>query len=304
VLPEANVIWLDGELVPWHEARVHVLSHGLHYGTGVLEGTRAHPTDRGPAIFRLDAHLDRLYRSAHLLRMKIPYTATELRNATMELVAANDQRGCYIRHLAHLGYGAMGIDPRPCPVSVSIASWEWGAYLNATAVERGVRLMTSSWRRNDPNIVPTAAKATGPYLNSVLAKAEALEAGFDEAVLLSSDGYVSECSGENIFLVRDATLFTPPASSGALAGITQDTVRRLAEDLDVPVRTANLLRSDLYTGDEVFMSGTAAEIVPVRSIDHREIGEPGPITRKLQDMYAAVLHGKDDRHRDWLTIVE
>jgi branched-chain amino acid aminotransferase len=302
-LPEADVIWMNGELVPWGQAQVHVLSHGLHYGTGLFESSRAYPTPEGPAVFRLDDHLDRLYRSARILGFSVPYSRAELRAATLRLVSANRHTSCYVRHLVHLGYGVMGIDARACPVEVSIASWQWGEYLGAGAAECGIRLMVSSWRRNDPNVVPPAAKATGPYLNSVLAKAEAVAAGSDEAVLLSPSGVVSECTGENIFLVRDGALLTPPTSAGALAGITQDTIGHLATDLGVALHARNLVRSDLYTAEEIFVCGTAAEVVPVASVDNRPIGEPGPVTRKLQDAYAAVVRGRDPRYRHWLTHV-
>ncbi|MEU7895059.1 branched-chain amino acid transaminase [Nonomuraea sp. NPDC049152] len=297
-LPEAGTIWMDGTLVPWAEARVHVLSHALHYGTAVLEGTNVYETPEGPAVFRLDDHLARLYRSAKIISLAVPYGYHELRAATLRTVAANGLRSCYIRHLVHRGYGEMGISARNCPVSVSIAAWEWGAYL-----DDGVRLMTSSWRRNDPAVVPTLAKATGPYLNSVLAKAEALDAGFDEAVLLNAAGHVSECTGANLFMISDGVLVTPPDSAGALAGITQDTVERLAFDLGLPTRRRDILRAELYTAEEVFLCGTAAGIVPVASVDHREIDPEGPVTAKLKHAYDAAVHGHDPRHRDWLTLV-
>ncbi|MCI2418574.1 branched-chain amino acid transaminase [Saccharopolyspora sp. K220] len=300
-LPEADYIWMNGALVPWREAKVHVLSHGLHYGTGVFEGVRAYSTADGPALFRLDEHLDRLFRSAKMLRMTLPYRKDELRTATLDLVRANGHRSCYVRCLANLGYGVMGVDPSGAPVDMSIGSWEWGTYLGDT--EHGVRLMTSSWRRNDATVVPTAAKATGPYLNSALAKIEARDAGFDEAVLLSTDGYVSECSGENIFVLRDDVLCTPPSSAGALEGITQDTVTELAADLGITVRRENLLRSDLYAADEVFLCGTAAEVTAVSSIDNREIGAPGPVTSKIRDAFSAAVTGADERYRHWLTLV-
>ncbi|MEV5407944.1 branched-chain amino acid transaminase [Thermopolyspora sp. NPDC052614] len=298
-LVEAEKIWMDGALVPWHEARVHVLSHALHYGTAVLEGTKAHLTPDGPAIFRLDAHLDRLYASAKIIGLDVPYSYETLREATVRTVAANGQTSCYIRHLVHRGYGEMGISARDCPVSVSIATWEWGAYL-----AEGVRLMTSSWRRNDPAVVPTIAKATGPYLNSVLAKAEALEAGFDEAVLLNAAGNVSECTAANLFLVVGGALVTPPTAAGALAGITQDTVERLAADLGIPVRRQDIMRGELYTADEMFLCGTAVGVVWVASVDHRVIGRAeGPVTRVIRNAYEDAAHGRDARYRDWLTPV-
>lgn len=300
-LPEADWIWLDGELVPWRDAKVHVLSHGLHYGTGVLEGTRAYPTADGPAVFRLDDHLNRLAASARILGMELPYSRAELHRATLELVRSNGLDGCYLRHLAHLGYGEMGpVIRADAAVVVSIAAWEWSAYLGDEAASRGIRLKTCSWRRNDPNALPPAAKSTAGYLNATLAKTEAIAAGYDEAVLLSSDGYVSECSASNIFAVRGGALVTPPASAGALRGLTMDTVHTLAADLGLDTRVENLLRSDLYTADEIFVCGTASEVVPVRDIDGREL-PVGPITRKLQDAYRAAVTGSDTRYAHWLT---
>ncbi|MGW0662586.1 branched-chain amino acid transaminase [Streptodolium elevatio] len=302
-LPEADWIWMDGALVPWQDAKVHVLTHGLHYGTGVLEGTRAYPTPRGPAVFRLDEHLTRLAASARILGMRIPYDTAELRTATLDLVRANGLDSCYLRHLAHLGYGDMGPLIRPdSPVTVSIAAWRWGAYLGEEAAARGIRLKTCSWRRNDPNALPPAAKATAGYLNATLAKTEAVTAGYDEAVLLSSDGYVSECSAANVFAVKDGVLYTPPASAGALRGLTMDTVLTLAADLGLATRVENLLRSDLYTADELFLCGTASEVVPVREMDDREIGV-GPVVGKIQAAYQAAVTGTDERYAHWLTPV-
>ncbi|MGW1992561.1 branched-chain amino acid transaminase [Embleya sp. NPDC001921] len=301
-LTEADRIWMGGTLVPWADAKVHVLSHGLHYGTGVLEGTRAHLTPRGPAVFRLDDHLRRFRESAHIVGFELPYDLPTLRAATVELIAANGHSECYLRHLAHIGYGEMGPALRPdMSVEVSIAGWEWHAYLG-DASERGIRLATSSWRRNDPNALPPAAKATAGYLNAALAKTAALRAGYDEALLLNADGYVSECSAANVFAVRDGVLFTPPPSAGALRGITQDTVLTLAADLGLAVRTENLLRSDLYTAEEIMVCGTAAGVVPVASLDDREVGT-GPITRKIQDAYTAAITGTDERYAHWLTLV-
>ncbi|GAA2745484.1 branched-chain amino acid transaminase [Kitasatospora cinereorecta] len=299
-IPEASTIWFNGALVPWHEAQVHVLTHGLHYGTGVLEGTRVFPTPGGPAVFRLPEHLRRLERSARMLRIPLPHSVAELTGATLELVRANGHQSCYVRHFAFLGYGSMGLDMRHSPTDTVIASWEWPDYLGG----RALRLMTSSWRRNDPNAVPPAAKGTGPYLNSALARREATDAGYDEALLLASDGSVSECSSENVFAVRDGVLRTPPASAGALEGITQDTVLTLARDLGVPVRVENLLRSDLYAADEVFVCGTAAGVVPVASLDGRELpSEEGELTKRLAELYRAATTGGEPRYRRWLTPV-
>ncbi|MGW4893424.1 branched-chain amino acid transaminase [Kitasatospora sp. NPDC004240] len=302
VLPEASTIWLDGALVPWHGARTHVLSHGLHYGTGVLEGTRVFETADGPAVFRLPEHLRRLDRSARMLRLELPYSSEELTRATVDLVRANGHRSCYLRHFAFLGYGSMGLDMRHAPTVTAIAGWEWTAQLPGDVP--GIRVKTSSWRRTDPNAVPPAAKATGPYLNSALARREATDAGYDEALLLGPDGSVSECSSENVFAVRDGVLLTPPASAGALEGITQDTVLTLARDLGVPTRVTGLLRSDLYGADEVFVCGTAAGVVAVRSLDDRELpSAPGPLTVRLREAYGAAVSGADPRYRRWLTYV-
>jgi branched-chain amino acid aminotransferase len=300
-LTEADRIWLNGTLVPWPDAKVHILTHGLHYGTGVLEGTRAYPTAHGPAVFRLDDHLRRLHASAHIIGLELPYDVAELRAATLDLVRANALDACYLRHLVNIAYGEMGPTFRPdATVDVSIAGWVWDAYLGTDSAERGIRLGTSSWRRNDPNALPPAAKATAGYLNSALAKNEALRAGYDEPLLLSAEGHVSECSAANVLVVRDGVLSTPPASAGALRGITQDTVLTLAADLGIPVRIENLLRSDLYTADEVLLTGTAAGVVPVASLDDRAV-RTGPITGTLRAAYTAAVTGKDERYAHWLT---
>jgi len=296
-------IWMDGELVAWDDAKIHVLTHTLHYGCGVFEGIRAYETSRGPAVFRLEEHIDRLFNSAAIYLLDIPYTREQLIAATVETVRVNEVPSCYIRPLVYLGYGEMGLNPLPCPVNVSIAVWPWGTYLGDEGIRNGIRLKISSWRRHDPNTMPPAAKGTGMYINSSMAKVEALKAGYDEAVMLSPQGNVSECTGENIFLVKGGVIVTPPTSAGALEGITQDSVRRIAEDLGVDYRVENLLRSDLYTADEAFLSGTAAEVVPIRSVDDRELGDPGPITRQIQETYFAAVRGEDDRYKDWLTHV-
>ena len=296
-------IWMDGELVAWEDAKIHVLTHTLHYGCGVFEGIRAYETERGPAVFRLDEHIDRLFNSAAIYMLDIPFDRDTLIAATLETVRVNNVPSCYIRPLVYLGYGEMGLNPLPCPVKVSIAVWPWGTYLGDEGVKHGIRLKISSWRRHDPNTMPPAAKGTGMYINSSMAKVEALKAGYDEAVMLSPQGNVSECTGENIFIVKGGAIITPPTSAGALEGITQDSVRRIAEDLGVDYRVENLLRSDLYTADEAFLSGTAAEVVPIRSVDDRELGDPGPITRQIQETYFAAVRGEDDRYKDWLSYV-
>ena len=293
-------IWMDGKLVDWDDARIHVLTHTLHYGSGVFEGIRAYPTANGPAVFRLTDHLRRLLQSAHLFLMDVPYSLEELVEATKETIRVNEVESCYIRPIAFLGYGEMGLNPLPCPVNVSIAVWPWGTYLGDEAVKHGVRLQGSSWRRMDPNVNPVAAKGTGIYINSSLAKVEALKSGYDEAILLNSQGFVAECTGENIFVVKDGSLVTPPLSSGALEGVTRDSVMTIASDLGIEVREENLLRTDLYCADEAFLTGTAAEIVPMRSVDEREIGEPGEITRKIQETYFAIIHGEVEKYADWL----
>ncbi len=299
-LEKTDKIWMDGELVDWDAAQVHVLTHTLHYGSGVFEGIRAYPTKRGPAVFRLTDHIKRLHDSAHLFMMDLPYSVEELVEATKATIRVNKVESCYIRPLAYLGYGEMGLNPLPCPVQVSIAVWPWGTYLGEEGLKNGVRMKVSSWRRIDPNVNPVAAKGTGIYVNSSLAKVEALKSGYDEAILLNSHGFVAECTGENLFVVKNGRLTTPPLSSGALEGITRDSVMTIARDLGIEVREDNLLRSDLYLADEAFLTGTAAEIVPMRSVDDREIGPPGEITRKIQEIYFATVHGEEDRYKDWL----
>jgi branched-chain amino acid aminotransferase len=296
-------IWMDGELVPWGEAKVHVLTHTLHYGSGVFEGIRAYPTSRGPAVFRLTDHMSRLHDSASLLHMDIPYSVEELVAATKETIRVNQVDSCYVRPLAVLGYGEMGLNPLLCTVNVSIAVWPWGTYLGDEGVAKGVRMKISTWRRMDPNINPVAAKGTGIYVNSSLAKVEALHGGYDEAILLNTTGAVAEATGENVFIAKDGVLFTPPLSEGALDGITRDSVMTIARDFGYEVREQPLLRTDLYLADEAFLCGTAAEIVPIREVDDREIGDPGEITRKIQEAYFAAVHGQVEKYADWLEYV-
>ncbi len=298
-ITKSDKIWMDGELVDWDDATVHVLTHTLHYGTGVFEGIRAYETAEGPGVFRLTDHIDRLFNSAKIFMIDVPYTVAEIIAATKQTVAANGLTSCYIRPLVFLGYGEMGLNPLPCPVNVSIAVWPWGTYLGDDGVAHGVRMKISSFQRHDPNAIPPAAKGTGMYINSSLAKVEALKAGYDEAIILNPQGYVSECTGENLFVVKDGRLITPPVTAGALEGITQHSVMTIARDLGIEVTVGNLLRSDLYLADEAFVTGTAAEVVPIRSVDDREIGEPGAITRKIQETYFAAVRGQIDRYRDW-----
>jgi branched-chain amino acid aminotransferase len=293
-------IWMDGELVDWADANIHVLTHSLHYGCGVFEGVRAYETSQGPGIFRLTDHISRLFESAQIYLIDIPFSREQLIDATKETVRVNGLDSCYIRPIAFLGYGEMGLNPLPCPVQVAIAVWPWGAYLGDEGIKHGVRMKISTWQRHDPNAMPPAGKLTGAYVNSSMAKVEALKAGYDEAILLSPQGYVSECTGENLFVVRHGRIITPPASAGALEGITQSSVMTIARDLGIECEVGNILRSDLYIAEEAFLTGTAAEVVPIRSVDDREIGEPGPITRKVQEVYFAAVRGQVDRYKDWV----
>jgi branched-chain amino acid aminotransferase len=301
-ITKTKYIWMDGELVAWDEARIHVLTHSLHYGCGVFEGVRAYATSDGAGVFRLTDHINRLFDSAKIFMMEIPFTRAELVEAVKSTIAENGVEECYIRPLVYLGYGEMGLLTLNCDVKVSIAVWPWGAYLGEEGLRNGVRVKVSSWQRHDPNAMPPAAKGTGMYINSSMAKAEALKSGYDEAVLLSPQGYVSECTGENIFVLRNDRLVTPPVSAGALQGITQDSVATIARDLGVDVEFAHILRSDLYVADEAFMTGTAAEVVPIRSVDDRVVGDgsPGRLTRKIQETYSAAVRGQVDKYRRWV----
>ncbi len=302
-LTPTEKIWMDGELVDWGEARVHVLTHSLHYGLGVFEGIRAYPTSQGVAVFRLTDHIARLFSGAHILGLKVPFGPEELVDAVKTVVAVNGLDTCYIRPIIYLGYGEMGLNPIPCRVNVAVACWPWGSYLGDDGVANGIRLKVSSWARHDPRAMPTAAKGTGMYINSSLAKVEAVLAGYDEAVLLTTDGQVSEGSGENIFVVRRGRILTPPASSvGALEGITADSVRTIAADLVFEVSESHLRRTDLYMAEEVWLTGTAAEVVPVTSVDDRVVGSgsPGPVTRAIQERFFLAVRGELDRYKDWV----
>jgi branched-chain amino acid aminotransferase len=303
-MEETEKIWMNGELVDWADAKVHILTHTLHYGNGVFEGIRAYETSRGPAVFRLTDHIERLFDSAQIYMIDIPYTASQLVDAVKELIKVNGLQSCYIRPIVYLGYGEMGLNPLPCPVEAAIAVWPWGTYLGDEGVKHGVRMKISSWKRHDPNVMPPAAKGTGMYINSQMAKVEALKAGYDEAIMLSTHGHVSEATGENVFIVRKGGIVTPPVTAGALEGITADSIMTIARDLDIPVSVDNLLRSDLYTADEAFLTGTAAEVVPIREIDDRALGEPGPVTKRLQEIYFATVRGEVDQYKDWLEHVD
>jgi branched-chain amino acid aminotransferase len=299
-------IWMDGELVDWDKAQVHVLSHALHYGSGVFEGIRAYETARGPAVWHLDEHLRRLGRSAKLYHMDLPFSHEALVEGTKEVIRANGLRSCYVRPLAFRGYGEMGVNPLNAEINVTIAVWPWGAYLGEEALEQGVRIKISSWRRNSQNSLPSAAKASGQYINSVLAKVESLKAGYDEAIMLNEAGHITDGSGENVFVVRDGILITPPTSAGCLDGITRNTVITLAREAGYTVQEANLVRTDLYNADECFFTGTAAELTPIREVDDRVVGEGhrGPVTKELQGVFFAATKGENEAHPDWLTYVD
>jgi len=304
-ITKTEKIWMDGEMVDWDDARIHILTHTLHYGCGVFEGIRAYATDAGPGVFRLTDHITRLFDSAKIFMIDVPFSPADLIEATKATVRINGLPECYIRPLVYLGYGEMGLNPLPCSVNVSIAVWPWAAYLGAEGIANGVRTKISSWQRHDPNAMPPAAKGTGMYINSSMAKIEAIKAGYDEAILLSPQGYVSECTGENIFVVRGGRIITPPTSAGALEGITQSSVMTIARDLGFEVETGNILRSDLYIAEEAFLSGTAAEVVPINSVDDRLVGDgrPGPITRQIQEVFHGAVRGEVDRYKDWVEYV-
>jgi branched-chain amino acid aminotransferase len=294
-------IWMDGELVDWQDATVHVLAHGLHYGSGVFEGIRAYETKTGPAVFRLSDHIRRLFRSALVYHMDIPYTPEEIATAVKNTVRANGVKECYIRPLVFRGYGEMGLNPLPVPVNVAIAVWAWGLYLGKDSTERGVRAKISSWKRIDHNILPPGVKATGQYINSSLAKVEALKGGYDEAIMLNMAGYVTDGSGENVFIVKEGVLCTPPVQAGCLDGITRDSVITLARDAGYEVVERNLSRVDLYTAEEAFFTGTAAEIASIREVDDRPVGYNGrgPITKELQETFHDAVRGRIEKYRPW-----
>ena len=299
-----GVIWMDGELVPWREAQVHVLTHTLHYGMGVFEGVRAYKAEQGTAIFRLPEHMRRLYGSAHIMNMPIPWESDEVAEAHSTVVRENGLESAYIRPMFFYGAEGMGLRADNLGVHGIVAAWEWGAYLGAENMEKGIRIKTSSYTRHHVNITMCKAKANGHYINSMLALNEALTNGYDEAMLLDVDGFVAEGSGENIFIVRDNVIYTPDLTS-ALEGITRDTISRLAADIGLELREKRITRDEVYLADEAFFTGTAAEVTPIREVDNRAIGSGtrGPVTERLQAMYFDVVHGRLDKYTDWLTVV-
>jgi branched-chain amino acid aminotransferase len=300
-------IWMDGKFVDWQDATVHVLSHTLHYGTGAFEGIRAYKTPNGVAIFRLKDHMDRLLRSCKILSIDVPYCLAELCEAAKEVVRVNElHEGCYLRPLVYLGYGEMGVNPIGAPVNTMIAAWPWGPYLGDDAAVNGARMKISSWSRHHPNAMPTASKTVGGYVNASLAKVEAVMAGYDEAIMLGPDGRVSEATGENLFIIRDGLLISPPPSeAGALRGITQSSIVKIANDLGYEVSFEALRRDDLYLADEAFLTGTAVEVVPLASVDDRLVGDgkPGPITKVITTTYHQAVRGERPQYEDWLTRV-
>jgi len=299
-----GVIWLDGEMVPWREAKVHVLTHTLHYGMGVFEGVRAYNTDKGTAIFRLDAHTDRLFRSAHILMMPMPWDKATINEAQRAVVRENKLESAYIRPMCFYGSEGMGLRADNLKVHCMVAAWTWGSYLGAENMERGIRIKTSSFTRHHVNITMCKAKANGNYMNSMLALREAMTDGYDEAMLLDNEGYVAEGSGENIFIVRNGVIYTPDLTS-ALDGITRDTLFTLADEAGIKVKEKRITRDEVYVADEAFFTGTAAEVTPIREVDGRMIGSGtrGPITTKLQATYFDLVHGRHAKHQEWLTLI-
>jgi branched-chain amino acid aminotransferase len=302
MITATDKIWMDGKFVAWDDAKVHVLTHSLHYGLGVFEGIRCYKTAKGPAIFRLDEHVERFFDSAHIFMMEIPFTKKEIRDAIIETVRVNRVKECYIRPLAYIGYGAMGLYPKDNPIRVSIAVWPWGAYLGDEGIEKGIRVKVSSFTRHHVNVDMTRGKVAGYYVNSQLAKKEAIACGYDEAVMLDTEGYVSEGSGENIFIVRHGVIKTTPLTS-ILEGITRDSIIRVARDNHIPVNEERFTRDELYIADEAFLTGTAAEVTPIREVDGRRIGsgQRGRLTKKLQSVFFRTVKGGNRKYESWLT---
>lgn len=303
-MEKTSKIWMDGKLVPWDEARVHVLTHALHYGSGVFEGIRCYLTDKGPAVFRLKGHVRRLFDSARIYQMPMPYSEKEIISAIKETIRANNIKECYIRPIAFRGYGEMGLEPSKCPVNVSIAVWPWGAYLGKEAQERGVKTIISTWARISPNVLPPFAKATANYLNSILAKQDALSKGAQEAIMLDSRGFVSEGPGENVFIVKDGSISTPGPESSILLGITRDSAIAIARDSGYEVRERDITRQELYLADEAFYTGTAVELTPISSVDGRKISDGlGPVTAEIQKKLFGALRGREKKYVKWLDFV-
>ncbi|MFH1055099.1 MAG: branched-chain amino acid transaminase [Candidatus Altiarchaeota archaeon] len=302
-ITKTDKIWVNGNLVGWDSAQTHILTHALHYGSGVFEGVRCYKTIKGPAVFRLREHVKRLFDSARLYYMSIPYTQTEVEDAIKKTIKANKLDACYIRPIVYRGYGEMGLNPLKCPVDVAIAVWPWGSYLGEEGMKNGIRTMIVSIERFNSNVIPTRAKATGQYINSILAKLHALKAGYDEAIMLNNRGMVSEGSGENIFIVKDGGVYTPPEHASILMGITRDSVMRIAKDMKIQVIERDMDKGTLYTADEAFLTGTAAEVTPIREVDGHMIGKPGPITLRIQRKFFDVVSGKERKYDKWLSYV-
>jgi branched-chain amino acid aminotransferase len=305
MLNKTEKIWMDGKLVKWDDANVHILTHTLHYGLGVFEGIRCYNTPKGPAIFKLDEHVKRLFQSAHIFLMEIPYSEAAIKKAIIETVRANKLKECYIRPLAYIGYGAMGLYPKGNPIRVAVAAWPWGAYLGEDGLEKGIRIKTSSYIRNHVNANMTRGKVCGYYVNSQIAKKEAISCGYDEALLLDTEGYVSEGSGENVFIVRNGVLKTTPLTS-ILEGITRDSIITIAKNAGIEVKEERFTRDEVYISDEAFFTGTAAEVTPIRELDNRIIGEgkAGKTTKKLQKIFFDIVKGKNKKYEKWLAYVK
>jgi len=305
MLQPTEKIWLNGTFVPWNDAKVHVLTHTLHYGTGVFEGIRCYRTDAGSAVFRLKEHVDRLFDSMHIMQMEPAATREQVFEAILETIRVNKIDACYIRPLAYIGYGAMGVFPKDNPIDIAIAVWPWGSYLGDEGLKNGIRVKISSFTRPHINATMVRSKTTANYANGLLAKREALTDGYDEAVMLDTDGYVAEGSGENIFMVRKGTLKTPPLTA-ILEGVTRDAIMQLAREHNIPIVEERFTRDELYIADEAFFTGTAAEITPIREVDNRKIGagKPGPVTQKIQAAFFDIVHGRDKKHSSWLTPVK
>jgi branched-chain amino acid aminotransferase len=302
-IKETEKIWMNGRLLDWADAKIHVLTHALHYGSGVFEGIRCYHTDQGPAVFRLGEHMQRLEDSASIYLKTVPYSVEELCKATKDLIKANKLNSCYIRPIVFRGYGEMGLNPLKAKVDVAIAAWEWGTYLGDEGLKNGIKAKISSIQRIAPNTLPSQAKATGQYINSILAKLDALESGCEEAIMLDNRGFISEGPGENIFMAKKGILYTPPEHASILPGITRESVMEIAADLGYTIKETDITRGTLYLADEVFFTGTAAEITPVREIDGRTIGKPGPITQKIQNKFFEAAKGKDKKYAKWLDYV-